>query len=60
MTVYAICITWLAGFLLGALIKCKKSEEKPRQRFRHSKKEMQKTENEEYLNFLKYDGTYQA
>lgn len=59
MTVFAICMTALSAFLLGVM--CRRGKEKPTitkgQRFKEVKNK--KILNEEYLNFLNYDGTTQ-
>ena len=59
MTIFAICMTALSGFLLGFVF----SGVKPRKTTRKPKISPQKTADmysrEEYLNFLNYDGTTQ-
>ena len=57
LIVYAIFITAVAGFLLGFITKRK--EKKPCVKLGNSKV-LKAKENEEYLNFLNYDGTEQS
>ena len=58
MTVYAICITALSGLLAGILCSRLKSRKKPDEKKAHTRRESE-ISNQEYLNFLKYDGTEQ-
>lgn len=59
MTVFAICMTALSGFLLGIIF----AYIKPRKTTKKAKLSPQKNADmcarEEYLNFLNYDGTTQ-
>ena len=57
LLIYAIFVTAVAGFLLGFTLKGK--EKKAREKLGNSKI-LKAKENEEYLNFLNYDGTLQG
>ncbi len=58
MTVFAICMTALSGLLLGFLLASRLPEKKPKSPKSHSFKGAE-ISNEEYFNFLNYDGTEQ-
>ncbi len=62
MTIFAICMTALAAFLLG--LNLGKMEHKSKKGGKKSQKAEKKMPahltSEEYLNFLSYDGSEQA
>lgn len=59
MTVFAICMTALSGFLLGFILGSKKPWHKTGKQKVSPKKNSDILSSEEYLNFLNYDGTAQ-
>ncbi len=62
MTVFAICMTALSAFLLGLMCGKRMETQKPSISKSHKPKEVanKRIVNEEYLNFLNYDGTEQS